>query len=546
MRGNEYKLWKNRIGTFFLMLLFLPFGLIGASLLILPFFLPLFLIKGFHVFSLYLFIGLLILLVLFLFLFTRRKSTTGRKRKRRALIEGVGLVLLTGIIIHIVFGVSSNLVLKQAVDRAKAAGIKLKMEEVIPPMIPDEMNAAIIYNRIFELYDKLNGQNKELWQNVYQDFQNYPDFSFPNILPEQLEQAGKLLLENPEFIKFFEITEEATAMTECRFPLKYEDGPATLLPHLSQLRSLAQILAVRTYFLVREGNYASAWQSFATGLAISNALESEPTAISQLTRYSLDNITMTPLREFANEMIKGVLTEDYQNLISVITRKEEGMGNIYASEVSIMGGFAYGDVFQNRYKRRENFIPFLWDVSAGSGPNIFWRVFPSTLFMPLFKRDAAFYLEMQTEMQEIFSLPFYQRHDKLGALAKKSNNQKKYPIANMLGPGSFICHGHQRQSEYLANLNGLKFFCALQIRKEHSGQFPERLEQLVPGILSELPLDPFTGNNYIYRQGDGGFIVYSSGANQRDDSGIKDLPAGKDDISWRYTKRKTFGSFCQQ
>ena len=66
------------------------------------------------------------------------------------------------------------------------------------------------------------------------------------------------------------------------------------------------------------------------------------------------------------------------------------------------------------------------------------------------------------------------------------------------------------------------------------GRYPAELKDLAPEFLEEIPPDPFTGKPFKYRLKDGrtGFLVYSVGPNLKDDSGVSDIPAEKDDISW--------------
>ena len=62
------------------------------------------------------------------------------------------------------------------------------------------------------------------------------------------------------------------------------------------------------------------------------------------------------------------------------------------------------------------------------------------------------------------------------------------------------------------------------------------LIQLVPGIIPELPRDPFTGKDYVYRRKDTGFVVYSLGENLKDDGGTSHKEMGWKgdyDIVWR-------------
>jgi hypothetical protein len=51
--------------------------------------------------------------------------------------------------------------------------------------------------------------------------------------------------------------------------------------------------------------------------------------------------------------------------------------------------------------------------------------------------------------------------------------------------------------------------------------------------LLVLPVDPFTGKDYIYKKKDKGFIVYSVGEDLKNDGGLRRKAREKDyDIVW--------------
>jgi hypothetical protein len=80
--------------------------------------------------------------------------------------------------------------------------------------------------------------------------------------------------------------------------------------------------------------------------------------------------------------------------------------------------------------------------------------------------------------------------------------------------------------------------CALERYRLANGQFPEKLEALVPRFISQLPHDVITGAPYKYRRtADGQFVLYSVGWNQTDDGGVpgKTLFDEKEgDWVWQY------------
>jgi len=82
---------------------------------------------------------------------------------------------------------------------------------------------------------------------------------------------------------------------------------------------------------------------------------------------------------------------------------------------------------------------------------------------------------------------------------------------------------------------------ACKIYKNRYGEFPAALAELIPAILQEIPVDPFTGGSLIYKRSDDGFIVYSVGSNLKDDEGretqrITSLVMEKDD-DWAWKER---------
>jgi len=71
---------------------------------------------------------------------------------------------------------------------------------------------------------------------------------------------------------------------------------------------------------------------------------------------------------------------------------------------------------------------------------------------------------------------------------------------------------------------------ALAIHRKAKGSFPEKLEELVPAFLKEIPGDRFSNRGLIYDKGDDGYILYSVGPNGKDEQGRgpDDVPPGDD------------------
>lgn len=68
---------------------------------------------------------------------------------------------------------------------------------------------------------------------------------------------------------------------------------------------------------------------------------------------------------------------------------------------------------------------------------------------------------------------------------------------------------------------------AVAVFKRERGVLPSSLQELVPRFLPHMPADSW-GQNYVYRVGDGKFLLYSAGLDGRDELGAGDDVTSKE------------------
>ncbi|MFA5393916.1 MAG: hypothetical protein WC081_02340 [Candidatus Ratteibacteria bacterium] len=527
-----------------------PFVLLFGILLVLPLSVVLFLISSsLVVFNFFAFSLLIATFLIFSFL-TWQKAIVKDVSPAKTIFATTAVILLISFGSHAIANLVASQKLNKTIQQAKAEGIKLTLQEIIPPPVSDKDNAALVYQQAFDLIDKLKAKYKEEWK-----YMPYESQIKTEKLTLQQKNVISRIMKDPEFARFYALLERAVNLPSCRFNLRYEDGPAMLLPHLSKMRSLARLLAARTYILAQEGRYKEAMESATTGLRLGNSLADESILISQLVRIAADQIAMDSFRQLLNNFNGAVSVRDYRNLISAIDRKDKSLTTGLEGELALGGGYFFElGLGKRRITARESeFIasggkknigfPAAIRVMSRSfgqdniGSQIFWTIYCSYLGKPVLKEDYAFSIQGYSTLIRLSQKTYFSAKNETSEWERKISITEKFAamkhiVSLLMLPA--LGRANQQQSICTAGLESLKLATALKIYKQKHGNYPDMLLSVSPEIIPELPLDPFTGKDYIYRKEGKGFILYSVGPNERDDNGVYDPKHPTTyDIAWK-------------
>jgi len=82
-----------------------------------------------------------------------------------------------------------------------------------------------------------------------------------------------------------------------------------------------------------------------------------------------------------------------------------------------------------------------------------------------------------------------------------------------------------QQGHVLAQLRSARLAIMIELYRRDHGKLPESLAELQAPDGQQLPLDPFTGQNLIYRPTQSEYSVYSLGQDRQDNGGPTKEPA---------------------
>lgn len=256
----------------------------------------------------------------------------------KKIASGIFIVLGILVILVMVFQIVENVRGRRAFEKwtAQHKDVALDLKHYIPPTIPDEKNLAMIgiFKTVAEVYSKGSQKNTNA-VNELTKFDNEYDGVFQILRQNEKKGsktsvsildtnyvdlkniAGALRKENYKDCSSIANDAECvlkamsaitpyldTIITESkqreffRFPIDYEttDPAQILLPHLSYLKKISQIIQIRSVCYMELNKRDAAFEDVRFGLRLADSLKEEPFLISLLVRASMLNIFLQNIR----------------------------------------------------------------------------------------------------------------------------------------------------------------------------------------------------------------------------------------------------------
>jgi hypothetical protein len=437
---------------------------------------------------------------------------------------------------------------------ARAHGVKLMLAEYVPPPVPDNRNFAAIplfqdafkepqppdplalpKNRVEDL-PPFNNLSKNTLIDLGAWQKHFVETKF---LPSAGENAATDVLAALEhYAPQFEQLRVAGARPECHFPVHYEDGISTKLPHLQLLRSGAQLHALRLAAHLALGQSDAAYEDFRGGLRLYTAAAREPTLIAGLVRLSVLGIMENAVwgglarRQWDDAALQKIiadfasvrLMDDY----ALGLGSERGFSNMIHEQLVEKGTGQLADllaVTSNDTTPRHD-----WPARAR------YSLYPTGWVRRSQTRSNRYIDEMLLRVTQEPPRIFPERTVPSDPVGRASLLERcRYLLFLILAPALGEVERNYAYAQTL--LDETRLGCALERHRLAHGNFPASLDALAPAYLAALPHDVMNGTPLHYRmEAAGGYTLYSVAWNLQDDGGKADTgkPAkAQPDWVWR-------------
>lgn len=254
-----------------------------------------------------------------------------------------------------------------------------------------------------------------------------------------------------------------------------------MLPYMAWWRTLGRASVTRANFFEAQADYAAAIDEYTTLLSFASEVPRGSAVIHGLVGYA----------------ISGMSTAGLQNLI------ESGQvdASMYAS---LARGLIDLDL--------EGLTAFdLLDGELGFAQRQIQRN-PAYSGEALQEMVNEYYGHLE-QLGEWFALPYPElKEQDIEALVGTNIMSQAGVIA--------LFRTADASARNQASVRATATMAALEGYRAEHGEYPPALDALAPSYLPTVPIDPFTGAPLIYRTGDGGYTLYSTGADMTDNEGV--------------------------
>jgi hypothetical protein len=413
----------------------------------------------------------------------------------------------------------------------EARGERLDLQPLIPPPVPDEQNFAMtpLLRPLFpdgkiyaeELQKKLEfpaakpdakrpgfGDRASGKRVNLDDWRTY--FGGQDVLPV-------LQKFDPELREI----SDAVRRPYSRFPVSYEKGLGTSLPHMQVLMNLGKIYTLRAFAESREGQSDASLADVQTVFRLTESVKDEPTLISLLVRIAICQTGLQAAwdgladRRWSDAQLSVLQDElaraDFLTGLQMAFRGERAEFNstmlqVVGNPKNLPGLMGIGDGKNNTVWQ---FIPSGWFYQNMLTTNRFYdAVLPSSSDPAALRTLAARYNEAAAKVKVDSVLNFF-------------GIRMLNPYNVLLAIGVPVFSNVTTRAFYAqVSTDEAVIACALERYRLANGQYPDALEKLVPAFLKTVPLDAVSGEPLHYRlKDDGNFLLYSVGADGKDDGG---------------------------
>ncbi len=401
----------------------------------------------------------------------------------------------------------------------KAQGQPVTMAELLPKPIPDHLNGAVVYAKAFSLCE--NPPLSRIENDVSYQLRKV---GLPQLTEQQkLAEWSKAIRATKLYGEVVRLTQEAQTKPKCVFPAHLSRFGGISRPHYSQVRVLTKEIASIAKVDAYEGRTDDAFKKIGMAFRVSSALDNEPSILSTMVRISCCDLVNRPLRS----VLKFVQPDNTQvaqlnNLLSATDFRDDWARSFQCLTVEQLGlidtvmrtgASGFRQVFGYYFIEDEGSLlsgPTRKSTAKLYAASMVWR--------PFTYADGSYYLRAMDDYMAISKQPYWVMTHSEQGISRIVNQLPRYALTAREAASTFVL-GVEKAATLRAETALTQILLAANQYKARTGQYPGSMSQVRSVGLVGIPMDPFSGKEFIYKRTPKGFLAYSIGKDLKDDGG---------------------------
>jgi hypothetical protein len=420
--------------------------------------------------------------------------------------------------------------------------------------IPDEENAARIYNELLDSYDS-NSFYLGLAENEVE--------KIPMREPWLSDEHPQIAAWVEGHQTTISMLLNAATMEKCRFPINANLVSFDYtMDRTSRMRKWAYLLRSAANNDIAEGRKGEALEKYVAVLQMGKHQRQQPSIIDFLAGVALESLA---IGEFKRFIITDSTTDEH---LIVIEKALKAIKYDWSTDFprflehdklihKNLWGMLYGVNPEGKIRLMRGFTKTIMaqlpedmkDAIEGETALAYWRgrlmkghTILAWFYMPSSPQRAGEIIDAAYERFDAMAKPDFdwKREPRRFSLTSVKLNYRGMVdlLVRVMEPAYDKIHNVYLQVK-ARDKRGSQIIVALRRYKNENGQWPETLDELRDFALEEIFIDPINGGSFVYKLTDDGFALYSKGKNSVDDGAERDDETGADDwLIWPPKSRK--------
>lgn len=421
-------------------------------------------------------------------------------------LRALGVVVLLVFVVGSVLTVVSGRRYEHEVKKIAARGEPVSLAELAKVSVPDDENAAVIFQPIFTRIQK---PKLELDETV---LTKITEESKPGSTAEEWSAAIKMA---PKFDWLTPKVAEAVDRPHCKFAVDWRKGYEAPLPHYAHLRKIARILSAKALIYARQGKMDESVRCVKLAEQIADAIGEDPLLVGVLVRASISRLSAQTARGLLRE---GNLTAGQARELYAIFEGVDFTPQLMKSMESERACAMYF-VEQTRANGPLWAMGIVQGVVRSNGsPGGRRSALLGILARPLIYEEGTVCLRAMDRVTAKLAAPYRE----VGELSFSEDllGIPRYAILTRALMPAFSSIRRTLDASQ-AEISVTQVALAAAAYRDTHGAYPRTLAEL-QSSFGELPEDPLSGKPFRYTAKGGGCTIYSIGQNLKDDGGRRD------------------------